>query len=382
MPWKEVTRVSERLKLCNLALEEKYSITDLSKSFGVSRKTIYKWLKEYELSGAQGVFDRSRRPKSSPSQISFEVESRIIELRNMYDSWGARKLHKLLIDEMGIVCSRSTVDRILLRHGLRDRIEPKPREEAVGRFERGKPNELWQIDFTSPFTASNGIKIWPVPILDDRARFCVELMAAPSCTGECALECFMSAARNYGLPDEVLSDHGSTFGTSRSYISAFTAYLMALEVKHIQGRYAHPQTQGKLERFNRTLKKECITKHSYSDINDWQKCFDDYRHLYNEIRPHESLLDETPSSVYVRSDRVFVEPKKNKQEQIDGVLQRKVDRSGKIWLFQHQIKVGGGLAGWTVSAKHDGNGFWTISFKDREICQVGIAKTAKYQPRP
>lgn len=380
MPWKEVTRVSERLNLCRLADEEKYTVSELARSFGVSRKTIYKWLARYRVEGDAGVFDRSKRPLSSPNEVDQSIVDTIVDLKEKYPQWGPRKLHKLLVDDLGEVCARSTVDRILFRKGLRQRRQTNPVQEAVGRFERGEPNELWQIDFTAPFIC-NRQKIWPVPILDDHSRFCVGLIAASGCTGLWALECFRSASRLYGLPLEILSDHGSTFGTSRSYISEFGAYMMAVGVKHIQGRYAHPQTQGKLERFNQSLQKECIRRHDYASIDDWNKCFDDYRHLYNELRPHQSLCDETPAARYHVSERVFIEPDKNLKEDIDGVIYRKVDVSGNIWLFQHKIKVGSGLSGWNVAAKHDGNGYWTISFKGREVCQVGIARTAKYQPR-
>lgn len=380
MPWKEVTKMSERLNACRLAIEGKYSITKIANDFQVSRKTVYKWLEIYKLHGEEHLFDRPKRPKISPNKICESIENRIIELKEEYEYWGARKLHKLLKDELGDVCCKTTVDRVLLRNNLRARIEPKPKIEAVGRFERSKPNELWQIDFTSPFLTSSGIKIYPVPIVDDRTRFNISLLAADGCTCEWALKCFRSGATNYGLPNEILSDHGAAFGVDRVFVNTFTAYMMAINVVHIQGRYAHPQTQGKLERFNRTLKKECILRNNYATIEDWQKCFDEYRYLYNEIRPHESLCDETPSSIYKASEIKFTEPDKSVKDLTEGVLNRKVDSEGKIMLLQYKIKVGRGLTGWYVSAKHDGGGIWTISYKGRYICQVCLLKRARFSP--
>lgn len=383
MPWKEVTPVSERLNMCRLAVEGRHSLTSLAKDFGVSRKTAYKWLSRYQEEGDEGVFDKSRRPNASPASVDRETVEAVIALKKCYPMWGPRKLHRLLMDaDSGVICSRSTVGRILERAGLNDRRESRPREEAVERFERADANDLWQIDFTAPFGAANGQKIWPLPLLDDHSRYCLAVLAVPSCSTRYALECFEIAAKAYGLPRQLLSDHGGAFGTSRSYVSGFTAYLWASGVEHIQGRYSHPQTQGKLERFNQTLKKECITRHDYSTAEDWGKCFEEYRQIYNSVRPHESLCDCTPASRYAASRRAFSEPDRAFREPGMDLLHRKVDCSGKIWLLQHHVKVGNGLAGWIVSARHDGNGFWTIFFRGHSICQVSLAKQAPYKPKP
>jgi transposase InsO family protein len=308
---------------------------------------------------------------------------RILELKGLYPAWGPRKLHVLLEQEKGKgVCSRSSVDRILARNNLRDCRQASLLQEAAGRFERDEANDLWQIDFTAPFSLADGVKVWPVPVLDDSCRYCVSLLAAPSCTGEYAIEAFRAAAKVYGLPKQVLSDHGSAFGVSRSYISEFCAYLWACDVEHIQGRYAHPQTQGKLERFNRTLQLECITRHSYTSLEDWSKCFEEYRHIYNNIRPHQSIYDATPASKYKASLRAFAEPNRHYRQPGEGLEHRRVGNDGKIWLFQHQVKVGRGLAGWSVSARHDGAGIWTILFRGKSICQVSVARVAQYKPRP
>ena len=275
MPWKEVTPVSERLSMCKLANEGHHSVSKLARDFGVSRKTVYKWLDRYTREGAGGIFDRSKRPITSPTSVGADVIDAVVELKETYEDWGPRKLHRLLVDQNGdSPCSRSTVERILARRGLTETREKSSVEEALGRFERAEPNELWQIDFRSPFSLGSGAKIWPVPILDDHRRFVVSILAAPACSARYALDAFRCAATRYGMPQQILSDHGSPFGTSRSYLSEFTAYMWACGVDHIQGRYAHPQTQGKLERFNRTLWRECIRRHDYDCIEDWNKCFE------------------------------------------------------------------------------------------------------------
>jgi transposase InsO family protein len=270
----------------------------------------------------------------------------------------------------------------MARHGLCGVRDAPAIKEAVLRFERGEPNDLWQIDFSAPFSLRDGSKVWPVPVLDDHSRYCVGLFAARDCSGASALWSISQAYRRYGLPNEMLSDHGSAFGVSRQNISAFTTYLWALGIGHTQGRYAHPQTQGKLERFNRTLRRECIDRHDYTSVDDWSKCFEEYRLLYNETRPHEALGDETPASRYKPSERAFTEPDRDHREPGEGLVHRRVDVSGRIWLLQHPVKVGNGLCGWIVAAKHEGQGVWTVQFCGRPICQAVLAKLAPYRPRP
>jgi transposase InsO family protein len=383
MPWREITPMSERLNMCRLAMEGEFNKSELARDFGVSRKTAYKWIDRYRREGDAGVFDRSRRPGKSPGCVSEDVVREVFELKASFPMWGPRKLHRLLEDRLGDAApSKSTVARVLARAGLTDVREPSPRVEAVGRFERGEPNELWQTDFAAPFVLADGRKVWPLPVLDDHSRYCVSLVAAPDASGASALLGLRTGARRYGLPAEVLSDHGSAFGVSRRNVSAFTAYLWALGVEHTQGRYAHPQTQGKLERFNRTLERESIRQHCYTSLEDWGKCFEEYRQLYNQVRPHEALADDVPASHYKPSDRRFLEPDRHHREGGDGEVHRRVDASGKIWLLQHHVKVSNGLAGWIVAARHEGGGVWTVSFRGRTICQAQLAKLASYKPRP
>jgi transposase InsO family protein len=383
MPWREATPMSERLSLCCLADEGKYSISELARGFGVSRKTAYKWIRRFKQEGQAGIFDRSRRPLRSPSRINSEIEDAVMELAEKYPMWGPRKLHCLVADKLGEECpSKSTVGRMLARKGLSDARDVSALQEAALRFERGKPNDLWQIDFAASIALSGGSKLWPVPILDDHSRYCVGLSAAVDCSGTSALSALTQACRRCGLPNEILSDHGSAFGVSPDSTSAFGVYLWALGIHHTQGRYAHPQTQGKLERFNRTLRKECIGRHDYTNIQDWNECFEDYRRLYNEVRPHQALGDKTPASRYVPSQKAFAEPDKDHRESGEGLVHRRVDASGRIWLLQHRVKVGNGFSGWVVAAKHEGNGVWTVQFRGQPICQAVLTKLAPYRPRP
>src|SRR5205823_1627493 len=120
--------------------------------------------------------------------------------------------------------------------------------------------------------------------------------------------------------------------------------------------------------FNRTLQEECLRRHAYSDLADWNRCVEEYRHLYNTLRPHEALADAPPASVYQASERRFVEPDRDAVSQEAGLVHRRVDSSGKIGLLSHHVLVSAGLSGWRVSARHDGDGLWTIRFRGHCLC--------------
>jgi transposase InsO family protein len=383
MPWKAITPMSERLRFYQRVQEGERSMTALAQEFGISRKTAYKWKRRIEQDEETGAREHSRRPHSSPTATEPSVIIALRGLKAQYPMWGPRKLHRLLHDQLGDATpSLSTVQRVLQREGLTTVRPPVPRHEAVGRFERPTPNDLWQTDFTAPFPLANGQKLWPLPVLDDHSRYCLSLEVVTAPTSEAALAGFVKAAHAHGLPQQVLSDHGSAFGCSPATVSAFTAYLWALGLQHIQGRIAHPQTQGKTERFNRTLQEECLSRHAYSSVEDWNRCLEEYRQLYNTVRPHEALGDEPPASRYRLSAAPFHEPQKDLKEGEADWLYRKVDSSGKITLLSHPILAGKGLAGWTVGARYDGGGYWTLLFRGHALSQWHLAKTVSYQPKP
>jgi transposase InsO family protein len=280
----------------------------------------------------------------------------------------------------GRLLALPVVARILARHGLVGRREPNAQAVAVGRFERSRINELWQMDFTAPAVLPDGRAVWVCAALDDRSRYCLSVRAGLDCSARGALACFREAAERGGLPEEVLTDHGSAFGVAKEFVSAFRAYLRALGVKHTQSRYRHPQTQGTLERFNGTLQAECVDGRCCGSIQEWNLCLEEYRNIYNGVRPHEALGDETPASLYQPSGRAFAEPDRAAGER--GEIVRRVGPDGRLMLLQHRVKVGKGLAGWYVSARHQKGGYWLVEFRGHPICQVHLAKRTTYRPKP
>jgi hypothetical protein len=223
------------------------------------------------------------------------------------------------------------------------------------------------MDLQAPFKLPQGRRIYPVGLLDDHSRYLLGLWLLSDATQDSLLSCWVEAARNHGLPRRTLTDHGSQFRQREDYISGFRVYLWACEVSHIQGRIAHPQTQGKIERFFKTLNHEVFSRHAYRDLASWQNCLADWRQQYNQVRPHQELGDEVPARHYHPSLRPFREPDRRGCWGRPGSLYRRVDMGGLVCLGGKYLSVGSGLAGWTVEARPLGNGCWHIYFKDHFI---------------
>jgi transposase InsO family protein len=277
-------------------------VSALSCEYGVSRQTIHKWIQRYDEEGACGLFDRSRRPHGSPTRISEEVERQIIELREEY-GWGGLNIRDLLARE-GVKVSASTVDRVIARNGLiRDRDKQRP---ATRRFQRDAPNQLWQMDFKGEYKLPGGT-CWPLSIIDDCSRFSIDLFGLRSTNSNRVSERLVRCFEKYGLPDEILMDHGSPwYATSHpDGLSRIKVLLLKQGVRPILSGVAHPQTQGKVERFHGTLSRHLGWRGIPQEFDTMCEALTEFRQIYNEIRPHSSLDRRTPAQCYYPSSRRY-----------------------------------------------------------------------------
>lgn len=308
MAWKVESIVSVRREFVELAMVEGANVAELCRRFGVSRKTGYKWLARFRSEGGSALGDRSRRPVQSPERTDAAMEERVLDLRTAHPAWGGRKLKRRL-EDLGMtgVPSASTITQILRRHG---RLSPEDSAArgAHQRFERDRPNELWQMDFKGHFALGDGSRCHPLTVLDDHSRFAVVLRACGNEQGATVRAQLTSAFRVYGLPREMLMDNGSPWGDDGSSPwTPLTVWLLRLGVRVCHGRPYHPQTQGKDERFHRTLKAEVLQGRVFPDLAASQQRFDAWRAVYNFERPHEALGLTAPGRCYTPSPRSFPE---------------------------------------------------------------------------
>jgi transposase InsO family protein len=307
MPWKEVSIMSHRLEFITLATAENANLRHLCRCFGISPNTAYKWLDRFRTAGTEGLADHSRRPHNSPLRTPKEMEAAIIKLRGKHPAWGGRKLERRLLD-LGLtgVPRPSTITAILKRHHLLDPKE-SAKHKAFRRFERAEPNELWQMDFKGEFKLSQG-RCYPLTILDDHSRFAIALEACSRCNKIVTQTAMIKIFRRYGLPQWITCDNGSPWGSGgRTYYTALGVWLLRLGVGISHSRPHHPQTQGKDERFHRTLQAEVLRYQNGTTLDDWQLHFDRWRVIYNTERPHQALSMAVPASRYQPSHRRYPE---------------------------------------------------------------------------
>jgi len=372
MPWKECDRVSQRRELLALASEEGANIAELSRRFGVSRKTIYKWKHRQEQDGERGLADRSRRPHHSPGRTPGELERAVVDLRNQHPRWGGRKLHHRL-KRMGLAApAPSTVTRILREHGLIDPADTVQRHRWQ-RFERAAPNELWQMDFKGPVPLAGGGACHPLTVIDDHSRYALGLRACVDQRRRTVHDQLTSMFDRYGLPWAMLTDNGSPWRKpGGAYLTRLEVWLMRLDVKVIHGRPFHPQTQGKDERFHRTLDVELLQGRSFADHGSVQAAFDPWRMMYNHDRPHEALNYATPAQRYRPSIRTM--PATLPLIAYDaGDQVRRVDRSGQFRFHRRKLRAGKALAGESVALRPTTtDGLWSVCYGRFPIGRVDL----------
>jgi transposase InsO family protein len=280
----------------------------LCRRFGISPETGYALGRRYREEGVAGLGDRSRRPQRSPGRTGAAMEARVLAVRDAHPCWGGRKIRRRLQD-LGHeeVPSASTITEVLRRHGRIDPAASAARELPL-RFERAAPNELWQMDFKGHFAIVSG-RCHPLTVLDDHSRYSLGLRACGDET-EATVETELTAIfRRYGLPLRMLMDNGSPWGSAHAEhrYTRFELWLMELGIAVSHGRPYHPQTQGKDERFHRTLAAEAIGRRRFADLAACQRRFDRWREVYNTERPHEALDLATPMARYIPSPRAFPE---------------------------------------------------------------------------
>jgi transposase InsO family protein len=308
MPWREQSVVDQREEFVRLAVQPDANLSELCRRFGISRPKGIKWKNRFLSEGVEGLRDRSRRPHRSPARTHDPVEAEVLRIRaKSNNAWGGRKIARVMHDNGWLeIPAPSTITEILRRHGqLEGRASEHP--GPFKRFERAAPNELWQMDYKGHFALLRG-RCHPLTVLDDHSRYSVGLEACEDERGATVQERLTNIFRRHGRPLQMLMDNGSPWGEDRGWGHTFlTVWLIRLGISVAHGRPYHPQTQGKEERFHRTLNAEVIRPGDLRDIEHCQRAFDIWRNVYNHERPHEALNLDTPSSRYRISPWPFPE---------------------------------------------------------------------------
>jgi transposase InsO family protein len=309
MAWREESIVSQRLEFVTLAAAEGANIRELCRRFRISAPTGYKWIARHRDGGEAALRDSSRRPRSSPDRSDESIEAAVVKVREEHPAWGARKVRAVLLRRGIQAPATSTVHAILVRHGKIDPVQTH-KHQPWQRFEYDRPNALWQMDFKGHVPMHRGGRCHPLTILDDHSRFSIGLWACSDERRGTVQDHLIEAFRRFGLPERVLCDNGPPWSVPHAdggRHTRLTVWLLRLGVRTVHGRPFHPQTQGKDERFHRTLKAELLSRMDLRDLAHAQGLFNAWRGIYNLVRPHEALGMAVPAARYAGSARPYPE---------------------------------------------------------------------------
>ena len=358
--------VDQREEFVRLARQPEANVSKLCRRFGISRKTGYKWL------ARESFEDQSRRPLSSPKRTQQAVEDRVLQVRDLCPAWGGRKIARVLQRDEGIELAPSTVTSVLHRHG---RISEQASQAATPwqRFEHDTPNSLWQMDFKGHFPTGTQ-RCHPLTVLDDHSRFNVVLHALADEQRASVQPVLQRAFEHFGLPDRINTDNGNPWGNqARGGLTQLAVWMIRLGIRLSYSRPMHPQTNGKDERFHRTLTAEVLALHSFMDIAHAQHHFARWRNLYNFERPHESLAMETPASRYRPSPRPM--PKTLPAiEYLSGDLVRKVQQAGWFSVHGRDFRTSKALAGQLIACRPlgDQDGVFAVFFCHQKVDEISL----------
>jgi transposase InsO family protein len=378
VPWQEAETMSLRREFVEKAIQEGANMSALCRAYNISRPTGYTWRDRYLAEGEAGLRDRSRRPHNSPNRTLPEVERKVLAARRAHPAWGGRKLKRYLENQgHDDIPQPSTVTEILRRH---DRIDPaeSAKRTAHQRFERARPNELWQMDFKGHFPLETGARCYPLTVLDDHSRYLVGLQACADEGHQTVKERLTGIFRTYGLPQCILIDNGPPWsdGARQQPWTKLSVWWLRLGIAVTRSSIRHPQTLGKDERLHRSLDDELLNACSLADFETCQQAFDRFRQMYNTERPHEAHALDTPAEHYQSSLRPFPDPLPPLVFPA-GAAVRKVSKRGCISYHNHTCRVGKPFDGQAVGVLPDDqdDGVIHIFFNDMLIRTLDLRQT-------
>lgn len=357
MPWNTESPMEQRMRFVSLAQSGHFTVTELSRQFGVSRKTAHKWISRYAESGAWGLDDRSKAPKTTPGRTSAEVERLIVAERRKRPTWGPKKIKQVLITKHGIESppAVSTVGEVLKRHGL---VKKRRRRGGAFSAERGdltvaeRPNHVYGVDFKGWFELGDGSRCDPLTISDLHSRYMVATEVVPQQTVAHTMRAFRRVFRRSGLPEIIRVDNGAPFATvGAGGLSALSAWWIGLGIEVEFTRPGCPQDNGCHERMHRTMKAECCKDPSKNSAAQ-QLRFRRWMKVFNEERPHESIDMRVPADLWLPSAARFDSTIKHELYEPRETTYR-VNDAGFVRIDGNNIYVSCSLAGCRVAPRKD-----------------------------
>lgn len=364
MPWEETNPVLERHHFAQDLASGHWSMTELCDRYGISRNSGYKWWYRYQQEGLSGLHDRSRAPRSCPTETPANVVALILAEHARY-GWGARKIWKRLHtrDPKRAWPARSTIFDILARHGRvqKRRARTRWQHPGAGALRTSAPNQVWTIDFKGQFRTRNGVYCYPLTVIDHFSRYLLCCHGLLDVRGSGVKPQLRRLFRTHGLPSAIRSDNGAPFASTGIHgLNGLNVWWLQLGIAHQRITPGSPQENGAHERLHRTLKARA-TKPPAANLNLQQRVFNEFQHTYNTLRPHEALDDETPASRWGPSSRPF--PERIAPPEYPGHVEvRRISNCGTFRLHSGQYFLSQALNGESVAFEEVQDGIWNIVY--------------------
>ncbi len=365
MPWKETSAMEQKKEMIEDWLAREFSVTEIAEIYGVSRKTIYKWVGRFKERGKDGLEERSRAPLIHPNATSPELVAMIVAMKQRHMKWGHRKivayLERLRPDARWP--SESTIFEILKKNSLVKSRKVRRRSMPYSEPFIGcnQPNDVWSADFKGQFRMGNGRLCYPLTITDNYSRYVLGCWALHRPNHDSSKPQFEKAFKERGLPRAIRTDNGAPFASvALGGLSRLSVWFIKLGIKPERIETGKPEQNGRHERMHRTLKESAISP-PRRNLGEQQRAFDRFTCEYNHERPHQALGQKTPASVYTSSEKPY--PTKIPPIDYDtDVIVRQVHTKGEIKWKGNLIYVSEALVGEPVALKQVGNDLWQIRF--------------------
>jgi len=367
MPWKNKTEYEQRCDLIQQIKARIASVTQLSRKFGVSRKTIYKWVGRYQKGGWGSMRNRPPVAQKAPHKIGGKWQQRARQLRKRHPFWGPRKLRAILVGTSGkgMVPSHSTLARWLRRWRLVQRVRRQTRHGPLIKAPRWRKatraNAVWTADFKGWFRLGDGTRIEPLTIRDLRSRYVLKVSLLNQQSVAASLPIFREVFSRYGMPKAIRVDNGSPFGSKGpAGLTRLSAWwvLLGIEVQFI--RPGHPEDNGTHEQFHRVMKDETV-KNPTKTWRGQQRRVQRWVQEYNRKRPHEALKMKKPDQLYRPSPRKLSK-RPVKWSYPQGWTTRWVKSNGLMHWKGQVIFVGEAFGKQQIALRKRSQGDWEIRY--------------------
>jgi len=353
MPWQETGVVDQRKEFVLRVIGSGERFGDICEEFGISRKTGYKWKERFIQDGLGGLGNASRRPKTSPDELSETMVCQIINLKLAHPSWGARKLRAILARTLppNELPSESSFKRVLDKAGLVVHRRHRAASEQ-GRLttpvKPERPNQVWTIDFKGWWYTRNKSRFEPLTIRDGYSRYILCAQALDNSRTDTVRAAMSGVFEKHGIPEVIRSDNGSPFAACNSPLglSRLSAWWLTLGIDLDRIAPGRPDQNGGHERMHRDVASE-VECRAQDNPATQQAALDVWRQTFNEERPHEALAMRVPKDVYQPSSRKYDPAPVELEYPLDYAV-RKVSANGMLKIAGHQTILSTALCGYDV----------------------------------